>query len=89
VSGLSGNPVLDLFGQALRALYADRIFRGRALPAETLVYCRGAHPAIGAAILAGDGQRAERLMADHMTDLHCLVSQRAAWFMDERVSWEV
>jgi DNA-binding FadR family transcriptional regulator len=89
VSGLSGNPVLDLLGQALRALYAERIFRGGALPEETLAFCREAHPEIGEAILAGDGDRAETLMTQHMADLNRLVSRRAAWFMDERVAWEV
>jgi DNA-binding FadR family transcriptional regulator len=89
VSGLSGNPVLDLLGQALRALYADRIFRGRALPEETLAHCREDHPQIGRAILAGDGARAQSLMASHMADLNRLVNKRAGWFMDERVSWEV
>jgi DNA-binding FadR family transcriptional regulator len=89
VSGLSGNPVLDLLGQSLRALYAERIFRGGALPEETLVLCREAHPKIGAAILAGDGDGAETVMTQHMADLNRLVSQRAGWFMDERVAWEV
>ena len=88
LSGLSGNPVLDLLGSSLRALYAERVFRG-ALPDEWLPFCKTAHPEIGAAILAGDGARAEALMAGHMTDLHALVSQRASWVMDERVAWEV
>lgn len=88
VSGLTGNPVLDLLGRALRALYADRIFRGRALPAETLEHCKDAHSAIGEAILAGDGEQAESLMADHMKELANIVDTKAAWFMDEIVSWQ-
>jgi DNA-binding FadR family transcriptional regulator len=89
VSGLSGNPVLDLFGHALRALYAERVFGGGAFPQETLALCRKAHPSIGQAILAGDGDQAEQLMAKHMSDLNRLVNQRAGWFMNERVVWEV
>jgi GntR family transcriptional regulator, transcriptional repressor for pyruvate dehydrogenase complex len=89
VSGLSGNPVLDLLGSSLRALYAEPLFRGHALPKETLAYCRKAHPKIGAAILAGDGESAQTLMAGHMVDLNRIVNRRAAWFLDDRVTWEV
>jgi GntR family transcriptional repressor for pyruvate dehydrogenase complex len=89
LSGPSGNPVLDLLGQSLRALYAERLFRGQVLPHETVAFCRKAHPEIGQAILAGDGNRAEALMAKHMADLNRLVYKRAAWLMDERVGWEV
>jgi GntR family transcriptional repressor for pyruvate dehydrogenase complex len=89
VSGLSGNLVVDLLGQALRAFYAERIFRGGALPEESLVFCRAAHPQIGEAILAGDGSRASELMAQHMAELNTLVNARATWFMDERVAWEI
>jgi GntR family transcriptional repressor for pyruvate dehydrogenase complex len=89
LSGMSANPVFDLLGAALRALYADRLFRARAVPDETLEQCRKAHPKIGEAILAGDGRSAETLMATHMSDLNRVVDERAAWFMDERVSWEV
>jgi GntR family transcriptional regulator, transcriptional repressor for pyruvate dehydrogenase complex len=88
VSGLSGNPVLDLLGHALRALYAERAFSGGAFPEEELDFCREAHPQIGKAILAGQGARAERSMAEHLADLNRFVNERAAWFMNERVVWE-
>lgn len=88
LSGMSGNPVLDLLGRSLRALWAERVFRG-GLPEETLPVCREAHPEIGEAILAGDGARAESLMGLHMTDLNRLVGTRAAWVTDERIAWEV
>ena len=74
---------------SLRALYAEPLFRGHALPKETLAYCRKAHPKIGAAILAGDGESAQTLMAGHMVDLNRIVNRRAAWFLDDRVTWEV
>jgi GntR family transcriptional regulator, transcriptional repressor for pyruvate dehydrogenase complex len=89
LSGLSGNPVLDLLGESLRALYAERVFRGHALPEETQMLCHEAHPQIGDAILAGDGATAELLMAKHMADLNHLVNKRATWLLDERVAWEV
>jgi GntR family transcriptional repressor for pyruvate dehydrogenase complex len=89
LSGLSGNPVLDLLGQSLRALYAEHIFRGQALPEETQTLCHEAHPRLGAAILAGDGATAEALMGEHMADINRLVNKRATWLLDERVAWEV
>ena len=89
VSGLSGNPVLDILGHALRAFYAERLFRGQAVPDETLTHCRTAHPQIGEAILTGNGPLAQALMTKHMTDLNHIVDQRATWFMHERVTWEI
>lgn len=89
LSGLSGNPVLDLLGQSLRALYAEQTFRGQALPDETQALCHEAHPQIGEAILAGEGDTAEVLMRRHLADLNLLVNKRATWLLDERVAWEV
>lgn len=88
VSGASGNPVLDLLGRSLRALYSERLHGRGIFPAEGRGLVETVHGEIGAAILDGDGGRAERLMADHMTDLARMQEDRTPWFMDERVSWE-
>ncbi|HEY2436600.1 MAG TPA: FCD domain-containing protein [Solirubrobacteraceae bacterium] len=89
VSGLSGNPVLDLLGHALRALYAEHVYARGLFPEETLASCRKAHPLISEAIFSRNGELAEKLMADHITEISRVVSRRAAWFMKERVAWEV
>jgi DNA-binding FadR family transcriptional regulator len=88
-SGLSGNPVLDLIGQALRAFYAEYFFRVRAVPEVALERCRKDHPQIAEAILAGDADRAETLAREHMAKSRRFAEQNAAWMMDARVSWEV
>jgi DNA-binding FadR family transcriptional regulator len=87
IAGASGNPVLDALGQSLRALYADRLHSRDLFPSEGNQALRHEHHEIGKAILAGDGARAERLMAAHMSDLAALQESRTPWFMDERVSW--
>jgi GntR family transcriptional repressor for pyruvate dehydrogenase complex len=90
LSGLSGNPVLDQLGRAVRVFYAEHVFRGGGVPDdETVTCCREAHQRIGAAILGGEGERAQTLMAEHMSDLSRLVNRHAAWFANERVTWEV
>ena len=88
VSGASGNPVLDLLGRSLRALYSERLHARGIFPPEGNAIVRVVHREIGEAILAGDGARAERLMADHMADLAQLQRERTPWFLDERISWE-
>ena len=88
VSGLSGNAILDLLGQALWSLYAQSIFRAPALLEKMLASCRDAHPYIGAAILDGDGERAEAAVAQHLAELNRYVSEGATWFMDDRIAWE-
>jgi DNA-binding FadR family transcriptional regulator len=85
---VSGNPVLDIVAEALRALYAERVFRG-AFPVETLSLCRADHPGILRAILAGDGALSEQLVERHLTEISKVVDRRARWFMNERVVWEV
>jgi GntR family transcriptional repressor for pyruvate dehydrogenase complex len=88
ISGVSGNPVLDLVGRALRALYADRFFDVRGYLEDATPLCRKAHQMIGAAILSGRGARAETLVADHLVELVQLQDERTASVMGERVVWK-
>jgi DNA-binding FadR family transcriptional regulator len=89
VSGLSGNPVLDMVGRTLRVLYSERLTAAGLVPAEARPGIRAVHGEIGEAILSGDVDRAEQLMHDHMQELAELQAERTPWFMDERVSWDV
>jgi GntR family transcriptional repressor for pyruvate dehydrogenase complex len=88
VSGASGNPVLDLIAQALRTIYLDQFTGGGLFPEEARPTVKRVHHEIGEAILEGDGDRAERLMGEHMADFARLTAERAPWFMDERIAWE-
>jgi GntR family transcriptional regulator, transcriptional repressor for pyruvate dehydrogenase complex len=88
VNGASGNPVLDLLGQALRVMYSDRLNNQGLFPPEARAGVRTTHAEIGSAILEGYGKKAEALMKDHMEDLAALQAERTPWFMDDRVVWE-
>jgi GntR family transcriptional regulator, transcriptional repressor for pyruvate dehydrogenase complex len=88
ISGASGNPVLDLLGRSLRVLYAGRLHQRGLFPPEARSTVQDVHEEIGDAVFAGDGDRAERLMKQHMIELAALQSERTPWFMDERISWE-
>ncbi len=88
VNGASGNPVLDLMGQALRSMYADRLASGQLFPEEARDGVRDVHQEIGQAILDGDGDLAERLMAEHVSELAKRQAEHTPWLMDERVTWD-
>jgi GntR family transcriptional repressor for pyruvate dehydrogenase complex len=87
VAGMSGNRVLDLLGRALRVLHTERISGGGILPPEARPESRRLHAQIGAAILAGDADLAERLMKDHVGELAALQAERTPDVMNQRVVW--
>lgn len=87
VNGASGNPVLDLLGQSLRAIYSQRLTGGGLFPDEARPRVRRVHAEIASAIAGGEGQAAETLMAAHMQELAELQEERTPWFMSERISW--
>jgi DNA-binding FadR family transcriptional regulator len=86
VANASHNEILNLFGGALKDIYTDRI-TGVAFPKEDRKNVHRIHRDIGAAILRGDGRRAERLMRDHMVAFVDLVREQRAGLMDEVVDW--
>lgn len=86
VAGLSGNPVLDLFGRALKEISTQRILASHQPPARWPEVKRE-HEEIAAAILTGDSRTAELLMAAHMRDFVASFSRRYGALMDEIVSW--
>lgn len=86
VAGLSGNRVLDLFGEALKDVWAARV-SGTIFPSESRERVRQDHEAIAAAIAAGDGTTAERLMREHMREFSGYVAERYSGLLDEVVDW--
>lgn len=86
VAGLSGNPVLDLFGRSLTEIYTKRILVWHE-PTARWPEVKREHEEIATAILNGDAQTAELLMAAHMRAFVASVSDRYSGIMDEIVSW--
>lgn len=86
LSGLSGNPVLDLLGRALKDIYTDR-FEHTVFPAETRGWIGDDHNAIVRAIVSGSAPRAERLMRDHMIEVARFYQALNPGVLDEVVDW--
>jgi DNA-binding FadR family transcriptional regulator len=86
VSTMSGNPVLDLFGGALKDIYSERI-QGQVFATEDRERVHHDHVAVAEAILAGDAERAEELMKEHMLELLAMSMERNQGMRDEVVDW--
>jgi GntR family transcriptional regulator, transcriptional repressor for pyruvate dehydrogenase complex len=88
VSGMSGNRVLDLLGRALRTMFQERVRHGSLLPTESRQQNRKVHRQIADAIQAGNGGRAERLMARHLGDLAGELDDQLPHYSGDRITWE-
>lgn len=86
VSGMSGNPVLDLFGRAIRDMYVDRQY-GLTFPEDARQRVLDEHVAIATAIRDGEAARAETLMRDHMEEFGRFSASRYPGVLDEIVDW--
>lgn len=86
LSGLSGNPVLDFMGRALKDIYTDR-FEQTVFPLETRGKIAHDHNAIARAIASGNAPRAERLMRDHMIEFAGFYQAQNPGVLDEPVDW--
>jgi GntR family transcriptional repressor for pyruvate dehydrogenase complex len=86
VSGMSGNPVLDLVAQAIRYVYADRQ-RGMTYPPEARERVLREHVQIAEAIRDGEADRAESLMREHMAEFGAFAEARYPGILDEPVEW--
>jgi DNA-binding FadR family transcriptional regulator len=86
LSGMSGNPVLDLMGRSLKDLYVDRL-EGLIFPVEDRRRVQTEHAAIARAIVNGNAARAERLMREHMTEFVELTGKRNPGLFNEVVDW--
>lgn len=86
VAGLSGNRILDLFGEAIKEVWTDRV-SGLMYPSDAREQVRKDHEAIAKAIANGDGRKAERLMHEHMIEFSSFVAERYPGLLDEVVDW--
>lgn len=86
VSGMSGNPVLDLFARAIRHIYADRQ-QGLTYPEHARERVVREHVAIARAVRDGQSELAERLMREHMADFGEFSESRYPGLLDELVDW--
>jgi GntR family transcriptional repressor for pyruvate dehydrogenase complex len=66
IGSMTGNRVVDLLATSLKELYTTRVVGGGVASETTAPSIRLEHRAIGEAILAGDGDRAEALTREHM-----------------------
>lgn len=86
VAGLSGNRILDLFGEAIKDVWFDRA-SSLVYPAVAREQVRKDHEMIAKAIAAGDGKKAERLMREHMLEFVGFVTERFPGLLDQVVQW--
>jgi GntR family transcriptional repressor for pyruvate dehydrogenase complex len=86
LSGLSGNRVLDLVGQALDDIFVDRI-EGMIFPPEARAGILRDHRAIARAIINGNATRAEKLMQVHTKEFLTSSIKRHPGLIDEIVHW--
>ncbi len=86
LSGLSGNPVLDFLGQALKDIYTHR-FEHTVYPPEARGKIADDHAAIAETIVAGDAKRSELLMREHMLEFAAFYQASNPGVLDEVVDW--
>ncbi len=86
LSGLSGNPVLDIMGRSLKDVFTDRIEQS-IVPQETRARMSRDHAAIAKAIIGGQAAKAERLMREHMVKYLGLFEEQNPGLLDEVVDW--
>ena len=86
LSGMSGNPVLDLMGRSLKDLYTDRL-EGLIFPPDARARVHEEHAAIARAIVKGNSSRAEKLMREHMREFVQFAAERNPGIFSEVVDW--
>ena len=86
VSGASGNGVLDLLTRSLKDIYVARVRSVVYEPQEREKLLHD-HEVVADAIISGDGDRAEKLMREHMEEYVAVLEERFTGFMDEEIDW--
>ncbi|HEX8805280.1 MAG TPA: FCD domain-containing protein [Acidimicrobiales bacterium] len=81
-----GNRVLGLYAGALEGLFADRVSGGVLEPPQRRV-ALDQHRAIGEAVLAGDGDRAEELARHHMVETSEGIRRSHPGILHQRIDW--
>ncbi|MFD0688631.1 FadR/GntR family transcriptional regulator [Actinomadura fibrosa] len=87
VASMSGNGMLDLFSGSLGHIFHERV-SGLFFPKARRAKVRQAHAEIAEAIQAGDADRAETLMREHMQEYATYVKRRNPALMNEVVGWQ-
>jgi DNA-binding FadR family transcriptional regulator len=86
VNGISGNPILDFFSQALVDMFTERM-AGVIYPPDQRDRANRQHIAIAGAILRGNGSAAERLMREHMAEFRNYSWESWSGGLNELVAW--
>lgn len=86
ILSVSGNPILDIFGEALKHIFAERV-SSALFPRERRDEIAKQHRQIADAIIAGDADLAEALMREHMIEYQQQHASRHPGLLDEVVSW--
>jgi GntR family transcriptional repressor for pyruvate dehydrogenase complex len=86
VLSMSGNPLLNLVGKALKHIYTDRV-AGLTFPGRERKHVRDVHGKIAEAIVRGNAKVAEDLMREHMGEYARNIEKRHPGLMDEIVDW--
>lgn len=86
LSGMSGNPVLDVMGRSLQHIYVDRL-EGTIFPVDARPEVQEQHAAIAKAVMRGHADRAERLMRAHMVEFAAVAAENNPGVLDEAVRW--
>lgn len=84
---LSGNPILDLFANALADIYLSRVSGALYDTGQERARIMSVHEDIAKAVLAGDGKKAERLTRSHMAEFADSAAQRYPGLMNEVITW--
>lgn len=85
LSTMSGNPVLDLMGRALKIIYTDKVYS--VVTPDMRAHLAEDHMAIVEAIEQGDAAAAEEAMRAHMDQFVRDAAQRMPGVLDDIVDW--
>jgi DNA-binding FadR family transcriptional regulator len=87
MSQLSGNPLLDFLTSMLADVYFDRFGLNLYESSDDRRVILGIHDAIADAVIAGDGDTAERLTREHMRAFADSAEARMPGLMTEIINW--
>jgi DNA-binding FadR family transcriptional regulator len=87
MSQISGNPLLDFLTSTLADVYFDRFGLNLYESSDDRRGVLDIHEAIAAAVIAGDGDVAERLTLEHMRAFAASASARLPGLMREIINW--
>lgn len=87
LANVTGNTVINLVTTALKEMYTSRIVGAGVADRTTDPSIHEEHEAIGAAVLARDGDLAERLMREHSVTRARGLQKDAPAFLESYVEW--